>query len=150
MGHEVVNLYYQLVNGRSLGPLPAYLDMNDADVLRILQAHIRIGIWRSDLDSGHTFCSAEVRRIFGLPDTDGPIDFSLAASAIHPEDEPLALELIETTAREKGSYQFVMRVAEAGGGDYRYVRVVGRYRAKENGAGDIIGICHEIPEDAKA
>lgn len=150
MGHEVVNLYYQLVNGRSLGPLPAYLDMNDADVLRILQAHIRIGIWRSDLDSGHTFCSAEVRRIFGLPDTDGPIDFSLAARAIHPEDEPLALELIETTAREKGSYQFVMRVAEAGGGDYRYVRVVGRYRAKENGAGDIIGICHEIPEDAKA
>lgn len=145
-----MNLYYQLVNGRSLGPLPDYLDMNDADVLRILQAHVRIGIWRSDLDSGHTFCSAEARRIFGLPDTDGPIDFSLAARAIHPEDEPMALELIETTAREKGSYQFVMRVAERGSGDYRYVRVVGRYRAKENGAGDIIGICHEIPADAQS
>ncbi len=145
-----MNLYYQLVNGRSLGPLPDYLDMNDADVLRILQAHVRIGIWRSDLDSGHTFASTEARRIFGLPDTDGPIDFSLAARAIHPEDEPMALELIETTAREKGSYQFVMRVAERGSGDYRYVRVVGRYRAKENGAGDIIGICHEIPADTQS
>lgn len=144
-----MNLYYQLVNGRSLGPLPSYLDMNDADALRILQAHIRIGVWRSDLDSGHTFASTEARRIFGLPDTDGPIDFSLASRAIHPEDEPMALELIETTAREKGSYQFVMRVAERGSGDYRYVRVVGRYRAKENGAGDIIGICHEIPTDAQ-
>ncbi|MET3611817.1 PAS domain-containing protein [Rhizobium aquaticum] len=144
-----MNLYYQLTGGRSLGSLPAYLEMSDADALRLVQAHVRIGIWRSDLESGHTFCCAEVRRIFGLPDVDGPIDFALAARAIHPEDETLALELVETAAREKGSYQFVMRVAEGGQGEFRYVRVVGRYRAKQNGEGDIIGICHMIPDAAQ-
>lgn len=141
-----MNLYYQLTSGRSLGPLPAYLDMNDIDVLRLVQTQVALGLWRSDLETGHTFCSRESCRIFGLPETDGPIDFALASRAIHPEDEAVALELIENTAREKGSYHFVMRVAADEAGQYKYVRVVGRYRAKDNGAGEIIGICHEIPD----
>lgn len=140
-----MNLYYQITRSRSLGPLPPYLDMSDADVLRLIQKHVRIGIWRSDLEAGHTFCSAEASRLFGVPVTQGPIDFGLASRSIHPEDQALALELIETAAREKGSYQFVMRVKEGGVGPYIHVRVMGRFRAKGNSGGEIIGVCHEIP-----
>ncbi len=142
-----LNLYYQLAEGRSLGALPSFLDMSDVDVLRLIQKHVRIGIWRSDLEAGHTFCSVEAARLFGVPETDGPIDFGIASKAIHPEDQTLALELLETTAREGGSYQYVVRVKERDADRYSYVRVVGRYRAKSNGKGEIIGVCHEIPAD---
>lgn len=142
-----MNLFYEMNTGFSPGPLPAYLHMSDADVLRLLQTQIKIGLWRSDLEMGHTFCSAEAARLFGVPSTNGPIDFGIASRAIHPEDHDLALELIETTGREKGSYQFVMRVADADDGEYRFVRVIGRYRAKANGGGEIIGICHEVPAE---
>ncbi|HWU64579.1 MAG TPA: PAS domain-containing protein [Ensifer sp.] len=142
-----MNLYYELTNGRSIGPLPDYLAMNDTDVLQLLQTQIRIGLWRSDLETGHTFCSAEAARLFGLPEPDGPINFGMASMAIHPEDEPVALELIETTAREKGAYQMVMRVMDDETARYRYVRVVGRYRDRDSGGGELIGICHEIPDD---
>ncbi|MCD2180365.1 PAS domain-containing protein [Rhizobium sp. C1] len=140
-----MNLYYELTNDGSPGPLPAYLDMSDGDIIRLLQRQIAIGVWRSDLEAGLTFCSAEACRLFGLPETEGPIDFGIASKAIHPEDHDLALELIETSVREKGSYLFVMRVASGDAGQYRFVRVIGRYRDKANGGGEIIGICHEIP-----
>lgn len=142
-----MNLYYKSTDWRSLGTLPSYLDMSDADVLKLVQKHINLGLWRSDLEAGHTFGSAEACRLFGLPVTTGPLDFGLAAKAIHPEDQTLALELIETTIREKGSYQFVMRVKAGDTDRYRYVRVIGRYRAKASGGGEIIGICHEVPGD---
>lgn len=145
-----MNLYYELTGDASPGPLPPYLDMSDRDLLRLLQTQVNIGLWRSDLEIGHTFCSAEACRLFGVPKTDGPIDFGIASRAIHPEDIELALELIETTVREKGSYQFVMRVNNGGdGASYKFVRVIGRYRAKANGAGEIIGICHEVPAEAR-
>jgi PAS domain-containing protein len=143
-----LNLYYELTNGASPGPLPAYLDMSDADILRLLSLEIRIALWRSHLDVGHTFCSAEAARLFGVEETSGPIDFGIASKAIHPEDQALALEMIETTVRERGAYQFVMRVAVGDPAEYRFVRVIGRYRAKANGGGEIIGICHEIPAKA--
>ena len=143
-----MNLYYEVTTSVSPGPLPAYLGMSDADLIRLLQTQVKIGLWRSDLEIGHTFCSAEACRLFGQPQTDGPIDFGVASRAIHPEDHDLALELIETTVREKGSYQFVMRVNNGRDEGYKFVRVIGRYRAKANGGGEIIGICHEIPGEA--
>lgn len=147
LGHRVLNLYYEVTANVSPGPLPSYLDMSDGELIRLLQTQVKIGLWRSDLEAGHTFCSAEAARLFGVPRTDGPIDFGIASRAIHPEDHDLALELIETTVREKGSYQFVMRVADADTRQYRFVRVIGRYRAKANGGGEIIGICHEVPAE---
>lgn len=122
--------------------------MSDADVLRLLQTRVRIGLWRSDLDSGHLFFSPEVSRLFGLPETDGPVNVGVGSEAIHPEDAPVALELLETISREKGSAQIVLRVRSGEAEEYKYVRLVGCYRNRQDGTGEIIGICHEILAEA--
>lgn len=139
-----MNLYYELTTGTSPGPLPAYLDMSDADVLRLLQKRFNIGLWRSDLESGLLFFSPEVSRLFGLPASNGPVDVGAVSDAIHPEDAPVALELLETISREKGSAHIVLRLRSSETEEYKYVRLVGRYRAGADGRGEIIGVCHEI------
>lgn len=141
-----MNIYYELTDNGPRRPFPRHLGLDEQEALGLIHAHVQLGLWRADLDSGHVFFSSETNRIFGLDQTDGPVDLAQAQRAIHPEDIPVALELLETLAREKGAYQFVQRVADGKGG-YKFVRVVGRYRAQGDGAGEIIGICHEIPQD---
>lgn len=142
-----MNLYYELTTGVSPGPLPDYLDMSDAEVLRLLQVRFVIGLWRADLETGHFFGSQEASNLFGLPHTDGPVSVVAASATMHPEDASVALELLETVAREKGSGQIVLRVRRNGSEGYKYVRIVGRYRAGNHGLGEIIGICHEVTAD---
>ncbi|MCD2173900.1 PAS domain-containing protein [Rhizobium sp. C4] len=121
--------------------------MSDADVLRLLQKHMSIGLWRSDLESGLVFFSPPISRLFGLPEQAGPVNVAAVRAAMHPEDAPFVLELLETISREKGSAQIVLRVRSSEAEDYKYVRLVGRYRARDKDCGEIIGIGHEVPAD---
>mgnify|MGYP000117205196 CR=1 FL=1 len=141
-----MNLYYELTTGCAPGPLPATLGVTDADVLTLLSARIAIGLWRSELDTGHMYFSRQTCRIFGLEETQAPVNLTSASHALHPEDAPVALELLEMASREKGSYQAILRVLDAGQ-RYKFVRIVGRYRSRADGVGEIIGICHDLPDE---
>ena len=118
---------------------------DELTALKLIHDQMPIGLWRADFETGHLYLSAETYRIYGLEPQDGPANIVALNRAIHPDDHDMAMSLIETAARQKCGFQYVLRL-EDGKGGYKYVRSVGRYIERADGAGELSGIFHEIPE----
>lgn len=138
-----MSLFYDVTPEKLDDPMPAEIGLSDRELIALLHNHIQIGLWRAELSSGHLFFSERACRIFGLKPVSGPVNLSDLNRRFHTEDGPTVFSLVETVASEKGSFEIVARISDDGA-DYRPVRFVGRYREAADGAGEIIGICHEI------
>lgn len=138
-----MSLFYDVTPERPDDPVPPELGVSERQLIALLHDHVHIGLWRSQLATGHLFFSEQAFRIFGLAPAPGPVNQAEVNRRLHPEDAPTVYTVVETVASEKGSFEIVVRVSEDGD-DYKPVRFVGRYRDASDGSGEIIGICHEI------
>ena len=141
-----MSLFYDVTPEKPDDPIPPEIGVTERQLIALLHDHVHMGLWRSELKTGLLFFSQQACRIFGLPQTPGPVNQAEVNRRLHPEDAPAVYSVVETVASEKGSFEIVIRVSE-GGADYKTVRFVGRYREAADGGGEIIGICHEIPTD---
>lgn len=119
--------------------------MTESEVVELAQAFRLYGFFRIDLDSGHFFATPDVFRIFGMAFTSGPLNMVEFRSRIHPEDIPMLMESFERTCAEKQSYHNIYRALNVDD-QYKFVRTVGKFRAKENGSGEIVGVTYEFFE----
>ncbi|KQZ54505.1 hypothetical protein ASD54_03965 [Rhizobium sp. Root149] len=103
-----------------------------------------VGLWRLDLDSGHTFCSATYSKLYGIKHTDGPINMMEIIARIHPDDLSSVMESHEVASAHPMAYQKIHRLS-SDRITYRYVCSIGRFRTKPGTSGEIVGIAFEVP-----
>jgi hypothetical protein len=119
--------------------------LSDAEVVELAVVFRPFGFWRFDIDSGHLFGTEDISRIFGLEPQTGPINLVALGSKIHPDDMPLLMETFERASAGRLTYHNIYRVKSEGEA-YKYVRSVGKYRAKPGTSGEVIGITYEFFE----
>lgn len=117
----------------------------DHEIVELAAAFRRFGFWRIDLDTALFYGSADIFAIFDMEYRDGPINMLEFRDHLHPEDIPLLMESFERTSTLRHMHHTIYRVL-AQGGEYKYVRTVGKYREKPDGSGEIIGITYEFFE----
>ena len=69
-----------------------------------------IGSWEHNLKSGRVFWSDELFRLLGLDPRRDPADFNLFFKMVHPDDQPVLKNAIDTTLREKKPFSIVYRL----------------------------------------
>lgn len=141
----ILLLVYDVTQDNPIGEPPAELKADVNDILALISEDFEIGLWRTEYSTSHVYLSETAARIYGIEPTDKPANLVAVNKLIHPEDLPLCLDMFETAAREKSGFQYTLRISDGKGG-YKFVRSVGRYRETANGAGELIGIFHEVPE----
>ena len=114
------------------------------EFFEIFSAFNQVGLWRLDLDSGHTFCSATYSRIYGVKHTDGPINMIEVIARIHPDDLSSVMESHEVASTHPRAYQKIHRIS-SDRVTYRYVCSIGKFREKPGTSGEIVGIAFEVP-----
>lgn len=114
------------------------------EFFEIFSTFNQVGLWRLDLDSGHTFCCESYSRIYGLKHTDGPINMMDVIARIHPDDLSSVMESHEVASAHPMAYQKIHRIS-SDGITYRYVCSIGRFRKKPGTSGEIVGIAFEVP-----
>lgn len=119
--------------------------MTDHEVVELAQAFRLYGFWRTDLDTGLYFATPDVFRIFEMEVTNGPLNLVEARARINPEDLPILMESFERTCSLKQSYHNIFRVRR-GEDDWKFVRTLGKFRAKPGTSGEIVGITYEFFE----
>lgn len=121
----------------------SHIGLSDAEIVALVSCQHRVGYWRSDMQTGHVYWSKDIFDIYGMEYTKGPISLTLANEAIHPDDLPFMLELLERAALEKTGFHYVLRLKNGHNG-YKYVRSVGRYRITEDGREELYGMIEEV------
>lgn len=114
------------------------------EIFDIVTTFNPVGLWRQDLDSGHTFCDAVYSRLFGMKPTDGPINLMEYSSRIHPDDLSAVMESHEVASLHPMAFQKIHRISASAMPPYRYVCSIGRFREKPGTSGEIIGIAFEV------
>lgn len=114
------------------------------EVFGILTTFTPVGLWRLDLDSGHTFCDAAYSRIYGIKHTDGPINMMEYSSRIHPDELSAVMECYEIACQHPMAFQKVHRISPGNNAPYRYVCTIGRFRAKPGTSGELVGVAFEV------
>lgn len=120
------------------------IGLTDRDIVEMFTLFSPLAYWRVDLDTGHVYGCEDFSRLFGLPHSDRPIDMIALASRIHPQDLVSVMEIFEAASTRPMSYQDVFQ-ATADGRTYRYICAMGRFRAKPEGSGEIVGMTYEVP-----
>ncbi len=69
-----------------------------------------IGSWEHDLKSGRVFWSDELFSLLGLDPQKDPADFTAFFKMVHPDDQPMLKEAIDTTLREKKPFTMAYRL----------------------------------------
>lgn len=141
-----LTLVYDVTPASGRLELPSEIRFDAAAALRIVNREVPLGLWRAELETGHFHVSAQCFRIFGLEPQEGPANIVPLSRAFHPDDYDMMMSLLEAAARQKCGFQYVLRV-ENGKGGYKYVRAVSQYKERPDGAGELSGILHEIPEN---
>nr|WP_255561467.1 PAS domain-containing protein [Pseudohoeflea sp. DP4N28-3] len=113
--------------------------MSGDELFELVCAHQKYGFWRAELDTGSVYWSFDIYDIYGMEYSTGPVNLLKANQAIHPDDLPYMLELMERTAQERTGHHFIVRLKTASG-RYTYVRSVGRFRVTEEGREELYGI----------
>lgn len=120
-----------------------HIAVSHAEIAGLMTCFQPVGFWRSDLDSGHVYWSADIFEIFGMDFTDGPVNVADAYSRLHPQDASYTLELVERAAREKTSFHLVLRLKN-GANAWKFIRCVGRYRVTNEGREEIYGMIEQF------
>lgn len=125
-----------------------HIGLTDSEIVKLLSCHRPTGYWRSDLATGHVFWSERIFEIYGMKYVKGPVSLPEANGLVHPDDLPLMLELIEQAASEKTGFHYVLRLRNGGGG-YKYVRSIGRYRITDDGQEELYGLFEELIDQVR-
>lgn len=123
----------------------APIDISDREIVQLVSAFRRFGLWRVDLDKGLFYGTRDVFDIFDMEFHEGPIGLVEFRDHLHPEDLPMLMESFEQTSTQKHMHHNIYRVLKPGG-DYKYVRTVGKFREKAGTSGEIIGVTYEFFE----
>ncbi|MCB9541613.1 MAG: PAS domain S-box protein [Myxococcales bacterium] len=109
-----------------------------------------LGTWILDIDRNQAWWDEQARAIFGLP-VDGPIEFALATSVIHPEDRPAALAALAEAVGGGGRYQVEKRIAPPDG-DMRWVRTWGLVTRLGSASSDrcLVGMVQDVTAQKRA
>ncbi len=125
-----------------------HIGLTDTEIAGLMSYQHQIGYWRSDMATGHVFWSKEIFDIYGMTYTKGPVNLTLANDAVHPEDLPYMLELLERTAVEKTGFHYVLRLINGRNG-IKYVRSVGRFRITDDGREELYGMFEEVADQTR-
>jgi PAS domain S-box-containing protein len=114
----------------ALGPTPAWLwqmpvitelreaqasASRSAELLELVQAFGRMGIWQRDPQSGEGEWDEHMFQLFGY-DTAGPTpNFKTASLRVHPDDQEPTRRAFEASLRQPGRYQFRVRILHPDG-----------------------------------
>lgn len=120
------------------------LGISHDDIVELVTAFRLYGFFRMDLDSGHLFATKDIYDIFGMEFHDAPLNLIELRERVHPDDLPMLMGSFERAAERKEIYHAIYRVRGKNG--YKFARTVGKYREREGGAGEIVGIVYEFFE----
>jgi PAS domain S-box-containing protein len=119
-------------------------------LLRILENHLRLGIWRLDIASGELSWSRRVFEIYGLPYHPGPVDSAVAIESLLPEDRKRAADIMVRAIQEKTGFEYTLRI-RTGEGMIRVIECVGGAELGQNGALEaVVGTLRDVTDRAQA
>ncbi|MBV2143105.1 PAS domain S-box protein [Falsochrobactrum sp. TDYN1] len=116
------------------------------DQLNYIANIAKIGFWTRDQRSGTVSCSAECRRILGLPDN-GPIHFDQIIDLIALEDRMAVLQQTQQAFATGGAYSMEYRIVNSTG---KTVWVETRAKALLGDDPTLMGVIQDITERKKA
>lgn len=122
-----------------------HIGVSGDEIFELVCAHQKFGFWRTELDNGHVFWSSDIFEIYGMEYTTGPINLIEANNAVHPDDLPFMLELLERAAEDKSGFHYILRLKD-GDSHYNYVRSVGRFRVTDEGREELYGLFFQFQE----
>lgn len=125
-----------------------HIGLTDADVARLASCQPTTGYWRADMATGHVFWSPIIFAIYGMAPVKGPVNLKQANEAVHPDDLPYMLKLIEQAAADKTGFHYVLRLKDKKQG-YKFVRSIARYRVTADGREELFGMFEEIAGHAR-
>lgn len=117
--------------------------LSDREVLELVGSFSLCGFWRFNVDSGHLFGTAEYCKIFGIEHNDGPLDLVRLSASIHPDDLTVIMETFERASASRLTFHNLYRV-RTDTANFKCVRSIGKFRADDNGQGDVIGMTYEL------
>lgn len=116
-----------------------HIGVSGDDLFELVCAHQKFGFWRTELDTGHVYWSSDIFEIYDMPASQAPVNLVEANAAVHPDDLPYMLELLERAAEEKSGFHYILRLKNRTR-QWKYVRSVGRHRVTEEGREELYGI----------
>jgi hypothetical protein len=122
-------------------------ELSGREVVELATGFRLYGFWRMELDSGHVFATENFFRIYGMEWHDGPVDIVEVSSMVHPDDLIGLMQTFENAGIETPTYHNIFRV-RLNAGAYKFVRSVGKYRAKAGTSGEVVGISYELSDHA--
>lgn len=109
----------------------------------------RVGSWEWDPATGVLECSAELYRVYGLPQG-APVSFEVYLSLLHPEDRPEANRIVREAFRTERPFHFEHRILRPGG-DMRWVEGRGEIVYEDDGrVSRWVGTSQDITEQKEA
>lgn len=84
-------------------------------MLRLLEEHFALGVWRLELPAGEMFWSPHAFAVHGLPARQGPLSFAAALEAYVPGDRKRAAELFRNAIRQGLGFDYALRVETKSG-----------------------------------
>lgn len=123
------------------------LELSAEDILSLMARFDKLGTWRFDVAAGTCRLSGSCREIYGFPADDEAISIAAYRDRIHPDDLPVFKEAFVTTIERKSSFMTTYRVGNAQA--YRFVRSIGLFRERADGAGEVVGVTMVVGEQVR-
>jgi diguanylate cyclase (GGDEF)-like protein/PAS domain S-box-containing protein len=105
----------------------------------------RLGGWSIELEDGRIHASAELRRIYGIPDDEEPLTRARLLARIHPEDRDRFDGALERCLSDGAPFRLDHRIRGADGND-RFVHSQGKRVDPEGGRPRFEGTVQDITE----
>lgn len=112
------------------------------DQLQLAMDAAELGMWWYDSESGTALGDERMHRLFGSPETRGPVNFWL--DLLHPEDSVPVREHFEAALEGKMPYDLEYRIIKPGG--TRWMRSKGRVVLQANGNKHMFAIVEDVTE----
>src|SRR5436190_295217 len=118
------------------------------NALNVAEAAGNVGVWVRNLDEGTLWASPEWRQMFCF-EADEPISFEQYLEKIHPDDQSLVRDKLETLLAGSGNYSSEYRVMRPDG-TIRWIKSRGRLETKNGKPKTVFGASADITEKMQA
>src|SRR5580704_4025956 len=106
----------------------------------------RIGHYEFNPIENQVAWSAELCRIWGLPQVSGPIEMAVVFEMVHPEDRECAARAVEEILRSGTHLKYEHRIVRPDG-EVRFLQVLGTVKRDASGrAYELFGTCQDITD----
>ena len=110
----------------------------------------RFGSWTWNVGADHVVWSAELHRIYGLPDEAGPVSFDDYVGRVHPDDREQVVDAVRRAVETLQPFEHNYRILWPDG-TVRWVHAAGEVTAQGTGeASRLSGFCHDITHEREA